>query len=444
VINGGAELGNTSGWINELGSLAVRTTNPLPFSGSFYFFGGANSQTRARQDIVVPANLITETDAGLLTANVRWHQNSFQGQDDAEMEIEFYDGLPGSIIGTKTAAGLTSPTVWTQRTLSVVVPPLTRTIRIFYHADRDFGTNLDGYIDDITLDLTGSTTVGWISLWQNVQITDECTTSCYRKIAVASEPLTVTVGSDSSEQHITIVSTFGEVDLANPINAFNNGTNGSSSTSVVAPTVTTTQGSTMLYVLGGTGGFGEPGDLEPNHWNFPAAVTERAESVVSMDGLQSTADFSSNGYALTFINSAQLDTASKQSGSASLQLTGASNDRVFVPGSTDWDLGTGDFTLEAHVNIDSHANFASILGRGAAANDSRWNFAVDTNGNLEWHATQALRLGSSIDLATMGWTHVAVSRNSGVTRLFAGGVLLSSTGTVMNITSTTSELLIGK
>lgn len=286
--------------------------------------------------------------------------------------------------------------------------------------------------DDVTQSITPP---GWTVLWQNVQVVDECTTSCYRKIAGAAEPLTVQVNSDSSEQHVAIISTFGGVNATTPINAFNNASNGSASTTVVAPSVITTQGSTMLYVLGATGGFPEPGDLDPDHWDFVGGVIERGEGNTSMDGAQSTLDFSSNAYPLSFINVAQLDTASKQSGNASLLLDGGINVYVSVPVSTSWDFGTADFTLEAHVNITANTNFASILGRGSFNDTHRWNWVVDQNGNLEfWHSSNQ-RISSSVNLASLGWVHVAVSRNSGTTRMYVSGVQVGVTGISMNITA---------
>lgn len=154
LTNPGAETGDTTGWTNDLGSLAVRSADPIPLLGSFYFFGGASAETRSRQDVTVPGGQEALVDAGNAKATLTWHQTSFAGSDTGEMEIEFFDGGLGSL-GARVGAGLVAPTgqIWTPRLLSLDIPALTRTIRIFIHADRNAGGNNDAYFDEINLNL---------------------------------------------------------------------------------------------------------------------------------------------------------------------------------------------------------------------------------------------------------------------------------------------------
>ena len=446
IINPGAESG-TANWINQIGSLQLRASSPSPHSGSLYWWGAAQAQVLAYQDIVLPAAFIPEADAGSLTITVGWWQNSRFGDDQAETQIEFYDGFPGSPIGPKILGGIaTTPAFnWVFRSFNTAIPPLTRTLRLFMRMVRQTGGNNDGLVDDITLNILGSTTVGWVALWQNVQVTDECTTSCYTKLASATESSTVTVGSTTPEQHVTFISNFGGVDTSNPINAFNNSTNGSASTVVVAPSVITTQGSTMLYVLGAAGGYAEPGDLEDNHWNFSGGVIERAERVVSMDGQKSTLDFSQNAFPVTFAQNAQLDTAIKQSGIASLDMSiFANSQRVTVPDSPLWDLGTADFTLEAHINLIGDFNFTGIISRGSVNNSNKWSFATDTSGRLTFRHDIFFNLTAPASLTGTGWHHVAISRDSGTWRIFTDGVVVATSGTFRNITAGIDPLHIGR
>jgi len=193
LLNPGAES-LTANWINQIGSLSVRTSSPSPHSGSRYWWGGSGSGQRlAYQDVVLPAEFITEADAGQLTITLGWWQNSRFGNDKAELQVEFYDGFPGSIIGAKVLGGLiTVPAFnWVKRSFNTAIPPLTRTVRVFINIVSAAAGNNNGLVDDITVNIFGSSVVGWVPLWQNIPVTDECTTSCYTKLAGATEPSTV-------------------------------------------------------------------------------------------------------------------------------------------------------------------------------------------------------------------------------------------------------------
>jgi len=151
LTNPGAETGDTTGWTTTVGSLAVRSTNPDPYSGSYYFFGGAQPDTNAEQIVPVSAPT-TEIDAGQATLDVQWHQSSFSGSDKAEIIVEALDGAQNPL--ASQAAGLVSYSTWTKRTLSMPLPALTRYVKIEMHMQRAAGTNNDGYIDEISASIS--------------------------------------------------------------------------------------------------------------------------------------------------------------------------------------------------------------------------------------------------------------------------------------------------
>jgi hypothetical protein len=81
-INPGAELGDTTGWTNEVGSMAVAASGqgggyPDGYDGDFYFYGGNNAETTAYQDFAGgrdnanPAHIIYEC-----LTNVDWGMGS--------------------------------------------------------------------------------------------------------------------------------------------------------------------------------------------------------------------------------------------------------------------------------------------------------------------------------------------------------------------------------
>jgi hypothetical protein len=64
--------------------------------------------------------------------------------------------------------------------------------------------------------------------------------------------------------------------------------------------------------------------------------------------------------AITFVGTAQLDTAQKKFGSASLLLDGNS-DYITTPDHADWNFGTGNFTIDWWMKMDSCSTYVGII-----------------------------------------------------------------------------------
>lgn len=147
---------DASGWTNEVGSIGRRTSNPLPYEGAGYFFGGANAQTISRERFSVET--ITgltggQIDAATMWARVEWRQASFGGTDDdvGAMGLRCLDGTPTQ--QTVAYAILAEPLpaqTWFQRGFSAAIPSGCRNLDVLYRSDRNSGTNNDGYIDAIS------------------------------------------------------------------------------------------------------------------------------------------------------------------------------------------------------------------------------------------------------------------------------------------------------
>lgn len=154
MTNGNAETGDTTGWTNELGGLAVRSASPAPQEGSNYFFGGTSAETRARQDVTVPPAQETAVDAGNREVRIRWLQNALDeaADDQAEIQVDFLDAASAQI-GATVSAGLLSPITWTERQLQTAVPAGTRTLRVRMRMVRQTGVDNDGLVDNVRVDL---------------------------------------------------------------------------------------------------------------------------------------------------------------------------------------------------------------------------------------------------------------------------------------------------
>lgn len=157
LVNPGAEDG-TTGWTAEVGSLGNRANNPTPHSGSFYFFGGPNLNTRARQriDLLAATDFsAAELDSGDVLARVLWWTAGYLGdQDTSTMGFRFLDAAQSQVAisyGDKLRMGYVQG-AWTLRQYAIDVPAGSRYLDVLIDGSRvGSGTNMDAYFDDIEL-----------------------------------------------------------------------------------------------------------------------------------------------------------------------------------------------------------------------------------------------------------------------------------------------------
>lgn len=117
-------------------------------------------------------------------------------------------------------------------------------------------------------------------------------------------------------------------------------------------------------------------------------------------------------------NAAHSVTQSKFGGS-SLYLDGNA-DWLSIPYSTDFNFGTGDFTVEAWINTTDN-NFAIMDSYTSSAAGS-WQFMVTASGYLQWYAGSGAIVTATSGAVNNGtWQHVAACRASSTTRLYANG-----------------------
>lgn len=148
-------------------------------------------------------------------------------------------------------------------------------------------------------------------------------------------------------------------------------------------------------------------------------------SLLEFEGANgSTTITDAKGKVWTPSGSAQISTARSAGGSGSLLLDG-SGDYISTPYHPDFDFGTGDFTVEWFQYIATLKALSPIDFRGGTANSPRpmlYNTFSPAGTDLFYYLSGANRISApSGTLVTGSFQHVALSRVSGVTRLFVGG-----------------------
>jgi hypothetical protein len=172
--------------------------------------------------------------------------------------------------------------------------------------------------------------------------------------------------------------------------------------------------------------------------------------LVHMDGTNGSTTFTdSSSYARTLNtrNSAAVSTASPKFGTGALQIT-ASNQAIDGPHSTDFDYGTGNFTIEfwfrpANVtgNKDLYAKYnANPSGIAVQQRAARLHILASFNGS-SWAIDQD---GTADTLTANTWSFVQVVRTSGVFTVNVDGVttITNSSFTGSSLSTNTQALVL--
>lgn len=114
-----------------------------------------------------------------------------------------------------------------------------------------------------------------------------------------------------------------------------------------------------------------------------------------------------------------------------------------TPGSTDYAVGTGDFTIEWWQNLSGAGSlYPRIFTIGTYGSAS---VAVSIEGvsfNV-WVVGVPARLGLTISNFANTWVHFAIVRNSGILTAYQNGTSIGSVANSGNMTNSTTQLNIG-
>jgi hypothetical protein len=145
---------------------------------------------------------------------------------------------------------------------------------------------------------------------------------------------------------------------------------------------------------------------------------------------------------MSTVGDAKLSTAISKFGGSSMSFDGT-GDYLSSPTLPQYSFGTGNFTIEYWAYPTSGTNngiFQQSDTAGgfkqSAANSLAMNIYTDNSVTIYANATTYTTGNNTLPFNT--WTHLAIVRSSGVTKLYINGSLVTSIGTSGSITDTTN------
>lgn len=160
------------------------------------------------------------------------------------------------------------------------------------------------------------------------------------------------------------------------------------------------------------------------------------------DGDTSTSDSSIYKHNIIFNGSSSLDADITKFGLSSVLLPGSSY--LTIPDSSQFDFGTGNFTVEFWLYMNSNVGDNYFIG-WTSSDHSDGHFAINLLGS-DWRvggfSNHWIQVGSSITLET--WNHIALVRNGNILTFYENGIGIASrdiTGVNFNCTG---NLYVGK
>jgi hypothetical protein len=197
---------------------------------------------------------------------------------------------------------------------------------------------------------------------------------------------------------------------------------------------------------GGTGGGGVVGPTDPH---FASVV-----ALLHFDGDDASTTFTDvKGHTFSGNGNAQIDTAQSKFGGSSLLLDGtgdflASNDH------SDWELGSGDFTVEMWVRfpaLPAASGTYTFVSKFSGTTFS-WRFIIFNSAGtifLIWNgddnntSPHAVEVSRAWAATTNTWYHIASCRTGGRTYIFADGVELGNEADSITYLDNANPLRIG-
>ncbi len=178
----------------------------------------------------------------------------------------------------------------------------------------------------------------------------------------------------------------------------------------------------LLMALAAAGGGGGGGAFSPSFSNVSMLChfngTNGSTTITNVIG----------NFALTAVNGAQIDTAQSVFGGASLRLDGVGNALVQqTSNQSALGYGTGDWAFQARIRPRANAQIGHIFDQRSAGSEGSFPrlYLTATPMTPKYYVSSADRITGST-LTALTWYAIAISRVSGVTRMFVDGAQVGS------------------
>lgn len=194
---------------------------------------------------------------------------------------------------------------------------------------------------------------------------------------------------------------------------------------------------------------------------YGVGIDVNTNLMLHMDGIVGSTSFddsSSSDYTVTPIGDTHIEIDSSKFGGASGFFDG-SGDYLSIPDSSDWDFGSGDFTIDLQVRfneLQSQDNgIQTLVGRGTHGGSAYWalffgdgTFGADGIGFISKHASLDLQVidffqGSQSGWSIDTWYHVALVREGNDFSIYRDGLEVASLTTEVAIPDRPGSLTIG-
>lgn len=163
---------------------------------------------------------------------------------------------------------------------------------------------------------------------------------------------------------------------------------------------------------------------------YSAAQVDPHESSVALRLLMDDAAFSDDSPSIkAVINAGGVTRSEIAKFGTSAYFDGSSTSYLSIPSSADFQFGQGDFTIEAWIYIPSgiSGSYAAICDtRSAPQGAGAVLFKLDSSLRLGYYGANGGEVNSSATVPLAQWVHVALSRVSGIGRMFINGEVVAT------------------
>ena len=302
------------------------------------------------------------------------------------------------------------------------------------------------------VDITGSTNnnAGYLNLRKNYSTDNQLTWRILAGGAIAARKTVATVSSDlATATYVAATHRYLRIREASGTIYWDYSADGISWTNFASATVASTFAvGDMQVAITDYNNAAVAGTFKVDNFNLLPTLTDATKTklLCHFDGADGATTYTSddaNARTATFAGSAQLDTAIKEAGTASLLLASATSDYLTFPDSDDWAFGTDDFTIDGQLYFNSLPAASSYFTPIAQAvdADNRWRIQIYNNAGT-YQITFRVNDGgvqtinpifSLPSLATGIYYHFAITRSIGIFYLLWQGSLLGSDNSVTGV-----------